>query len=579
MLAAVLTVLVIAPSAARALVRPVSADSLTRAAATVVLARATAVHSYLTPASAGADLPAIATRVDLRVFEVLKGTAAEHLSLTVPGGRVGDRGMTSPDAPSFERGLTYLIFLDAGGQIVAWRHGQPLVVGGRVPALGRTLAQLERRIAALTGRKAVVYARPAGTSRARGLTRPLTIRVAKTLSFVLPPGTGGGASGTLPAPIITAITPGAASAGTGTAVTISGSGFGATQGSSLVGFYYQADDTGATTYIAAPVVSWSDTAIVCTVPIGDIDDYAASAGTGPVVVYLNGTTYSAGYPFTVSFSYGGKQWPRNKCRFRVNAAGHGAWAGAVRAAAQTWTAAAAGKFRFIAAGTAPAGTSPVEDGNNDVVWGSGLPAEVIAAAWTYDLGRAILETDIMFNSAYAWGTSGAGDLMDVQSIATHELGHWLNLRDLYGLANEWGRGDEDKMMFGFSDYGVNKRALSAADGEGILWTYARERRDTQAPTSTTVEALKARRAQRVKLWMVVNDPEYSCGAAAVRIVIKDRGGRTVARVTGWGVPTNERTWIPYKCTLPRGTYRWYVQATDLAGRRQLKAGSNKLVVR
>jgi hypothetical protein len=169
--------------------------------------------------------------------------------------------------------------------------------------------------------------------------------------------------------------------------------------------------------------------------------------------------------------------------------------------------------------------------------------------------------------------------MDVQSIAAHELGHWLNLRDLYGEPNSWGPGDTEKMMFGFSDYGVNKRTLSAADGEGILWTYARERRDTQPPTSTTVEALRARRSQRVKLWMVVNDPEYSCGAAAVRVVIKDRGGRTVARVTGWGVPTNERTWIPYKCTLPRGTYRWSVQATDLAGRRQLKVESNKLVVR
>jgi hypothetical protein len=523
---------------------------------------------------------AIATRIDLRVFEVLKGTAAERFSLSVPGGRVGERGMTSPDAPSFERGLTYLIFLDADGQIVAWRHGQPLVVGGRVPAFGRTLAQVERRIAALTGRKAVVYALPAGSSRSRSLARPLTIRVAKTFSFVLPPGTGGGSSGTLPAPIITAITPGAASAGTGTAVTISGSGFGAAQGSSLVGFYYQADnETGATTYIAAPVVSWSDTAIVCTVPIGDIDDYAASAGTGPVVVYVDGTTYSAGYPFTVSFSYGGKQWPRNKCRFRVNAAGHGAWTGAVRAAAQTWTAAAAGQFRFVYGGQAPAGASPVEDGNNDIVWGSGLPAEVIAAAWTYDLGRAILETDIMFNSAYTWSTSGAADLMDVQSIATHELGHWLNLRDLYGEPNSWGPGDMDKMMFGFSDNGVIKRTLTAADGEGILWTYARERRDAQAPTSTTVEALKARRSQKVKLWMVVNDPEYSCGAAAVRVVIKNRGGRTVARVNGWGVPTNERTWIPYKCTLPRGTYRWSVQATDLTGRRQLKVESNKLVVR
>ncbi|TLM67182.1 MAG: hypothetical protein FDZ70_10235, partial [Actinobacteria bacterium] len=71
-------------------------------------------------------------------------------------------------------------------------------------------------------------------------------------------------------PVISAVTP--SPARTGTAVTVSGTGFGATQGGSTVTF------NGA----AASVTSWSDTAITCTVP-----------GNGPVVVTVAGHASNA----------------------------------------------------------------------------------------------------------------------------------------------------------------------------------------------------------------------------------------------------------------------------------------------
>jgi hypothetical protein len=42
---------------------------------------------------------------------------------------------------------------------------------------------------------------------------------------------------------------------------------------------------------------------------------------------------------------------------------------------------------------------------------------------------AIIESDIFFNASFAWSTSAAGDptRFDLQSVATHEIGHFLGL--------------------------------------------------------------------------------------------------------------------------------------------------------
>src|SRR5579864_4433530 len=73
---------------------------------------------------------------------------------------------------------------------------------------------------------------------------------------------------TVPNPLVTGLSP--SSGTTGTQVTVSGSGFGSTQGSSTITF----NRTNPT------IVSWSDTQILATVP--------ATATTGPVVVTTGG---------------------------------------------------------------------------------------------------------------------------------------------------------------------------------------------------------------------------------------------------------------------------------------------------
>jgi hypothetical protein len=79
--------------------------------------------------------------------------------------------------------------------------------------------------------------------------------------------------------------------------------------------------------------------------------------------------------------------------------------------------------------------------------------------------HTIIEFDIAFNTDYAWGTDCGAGHYDVQSIAAHELGHTLQLLDLYGTA------DTSKMMYGFGDSGVCKRNLHADDEAGISYIY------------------------------------------------------------------------------------------------------------
>lgn len=98
-----------------------------------------------------------------------------------------------------------------------------------------------------------------------------------------------------------------------------------------------------------------------------------------------------------------------------------------------------------------------------VVWGifSGPP----------DL-REISEFDILFDTDYTWGYAGPTsetelgntDVMDLQNIATHELGHGLGLADVYNCP--------EVTMHGYSEQGeTKKRTLADPDVTGIQELY------------------------------------------------------------------------------------------------------------
>ena len=131
-------------------------------------------------------------------------------------------------------------------------------------------------------------------------------------------------------------------------VTITGQGFGSTPGS--VQFFYQngQPDIGSTTETTTPIVSWSDTQIVCAVPIGIIAGYPGSAGSGPLYVNTAAGMRSAGYPFTVTFAADTCRWPASRCYYRLNM--NAEQAAAVRAAANSWNATGT-PFQFVNTGS------------------------------------------------------------------------------------------------------------------------------------------------------------------------------------------------------------------------------------
>ena len=76
---------------------------------------------------------------------------------------------------------------------------------------------------------------------------------------------------------------------------------------------------------------------------------------------------------------------------------------------------------------------------------------------------------MVFNTYYAWSTDGAAGTFDTQSVATHELGHALGLRDLYGNAGT--PNDSAKIMYNNAST-IPKRKLDYSDLAGIYWIYS-----------------------------------------------------------------------------------------------------------
>ena len=267
-------------------------------------------------------------------------------------------------------------------------------------------------------------------------------------------------------PKITKIKPDTASAGTGANITITGSGFGSHQGKAGVRFTWKPSAKGNARYIYGTVIEWWDARIVCQVPVDD-RGYPRAASSGKVSVVTSKGAVSRSRGFDVTFAY----WISHQqpvCKYVVLTDNEG-WRNIVRAAAQTWT--ATGQFTFEYSADAPADPRP-GDGINEVYWADLGANRTLAHTVPQTLGPSgpILETDIVFNSRYSWG-SLIPTKYDVQTIALHEMGHVAGLRDLYGAR------DKSKVMYGFADslgpqsgwsWGRHRK-LSLQDVAGVKW--------------------------------------------------------------------------------------------------------------
>lgn len=170
----------------------------------------------------------------------------------------------------------------------------------------------------------------------------------------------------------------------------------------------------------------------------------------------------------LKFGYNGIHWDRHNVKIRVNenmSDGEGELA-AIRAGMSEWNNAPA-DFEFIYDGQSNA-TSEDDNGINEAGWANiSVDAIAYVQCWLYDDG-ILFECDLVFSNAFKWSAKGDPNdaVMDVQNIATHELGHFLLLEDLYS--------DDDykKTMYGFAMYGETlKRSLHQDDIDGIVHIY------------------------------------------------------------------------------------------------------------
>lgn len=124
--------------------------------------------------------------------------------------------------------------------------------------------------------------------------------------------------------------------------------------------------------------------------------------------------------------------------------------------------------------------SAVPDGRNELLFGNYPEYGVIAVTvvWGYFSGppemREIIEFDVLFDTDFTWGDADPNNdgvidnpnVMDLQNIATHEIGHGAGLADLYDLCCA------EETMYGYSEYGeVKKRDLNTGDISGIQGLY------------------------------------------------------------------------------------------------------------
>ena len=101
-------------------------------------------------------------------------------------------------------------------------------------------------------------------------------------------------------------------------------------------------------------------------------------------------------------------------------------------------------------------------------------AIAVTTVWGYFSGdpatREIVEWDMLFNNFYQYGNAAVNgsSVMDLQNIATHELGHSAGMGDLYNTSCS------SETMFGYSGYGETiKRDLNTGDIQGIKKLYLR----------------------------------------------------------------------------------------------------------
>jgi len=142
---------------------------------------------------------------------------------------------------------------------------------------------------------------------------------------------------------------------------------------------------------------------------------------------------------------------------------------AISTSAETWDSATSKELFNNQYITNYAAQYGIQNYQNAIVFGDYPNDNVIAvtSVWFTRVGKRIVEFDMLFNTRFNWGdaTINSG-LMDLQNIATHELGHSVGLADIYSTSCS------AVTMYGYSWNGdTSKRDLEQPDIRGLQTLY------------------------------------------------------------------------------------------------------------
>lgn len=388
----------------------------------------------------------------IRLYKVFKGEAREkQVEIVTEGGTVGLVKHVVSSALQLHSGQQGMFFLNRGSrpgiatQVLtpyASRQGFVRYDTDRATAADpfnayTTVQEVYRAVTARTGHNYNTVTE--NTTLETGELRQSRLQQAQAATL---------------APVITSFSPERTSAGTGAVLTITGTGFGSTQGNGFVEFR-NADDGGSSNVrpFITDYISWTNTQIRVRVP--SVTPTGGTAGSGRIRVTANdGTSTTSTNSLVIEFAYSNVVAEKGITPVQpvlINADRNGGYTIQFAPSMHSRAAAQEGFRRAMNSwvcttninwkiGTPSTSETVADDGRSVVRFASGSEtgAQVLARTISRYRGCAIerngvadtifwlTEFDMEINNNFRWqfGPGGPGNAdFDFETIVLHELGH------------------------------------------------------------------------------------------------------------------------------------------------------------